>query len=601
MATTTATQVQQLYVGLLGRAADQGGLNWWVDQITTGGRTLEDIRASFVTSTEYTNLYGGANTTRADLVTAIYQNLFERTPSAGELNYWVSTDTRPADQLVSAFLQFASAADQTVINNKTFVAQTYTDTAGAGFNATAAASVIANVDGSAASVTTALTTITNGSLPGQVAGLGLINAKVAADKAVADFGKTVAAANPSYDTNKDGSVSYIELTDAATGVIKSLNDERTAIGGPTASLKGDVTTASEELLTAKAAVTKVAATANATAALDAAVAAQATTAQKTANTAALNAAKAGIDTTYATAATGTVEQKAIWKALDDKLTTDTVISDAASLLSAINNPVLTAADRAILVAEVKAQLGAYGNDLVVAADQKVAYDKADAAVTTATTNLNNALVTSGAAADTTAAGVLSKAYTDAVDAKKTAVDTLAKAEAADKAIAAAEAVKTQYEVVNKIASDADTALTTAAGVGGALAGQIVDLNGKTANQVATAKADTFYFSAKDSAFDHAITGFAAGDAIVLGSNYTFNSGAVSTGDNNKLEFFFVKTATGTNVVVESIASGSASASVDASTGGVTTVTGQTDNVAVIELTGVSIDHLSANNGVISYV
>ena len=66
MATTTATQVQQLYVGLLGRAADQGGLNWWVDQITTGGRTLEDIRASFVTSTEYTNLYGGANTTRAD-------------------------------------------------------------------------------------------------------------------------------------------------------------------------------------------------------------------------------------------------------------------------------------------------------------------------------------------------------------------------------------------------------------------------------------------------------------------------------------------------------------------------------------------------------
>ena len=79
MATTTATQIQQLYVGLLGRAADQGGLNWWADQVTTGGKTLEDVRASFVTSTEYTTTYGAA-ATRADLVTSIYQNLFELLP-----------------------------------------------------------------------------------------------------------------------------------------------------------------------------------------------------------------------------------------------------------------------------------------------------------------------------------------------------------------------------------------------------------------------------------------------------------------------------------------------------------------------------------------
>jgi len=93
MATTTATQIQQLYVGLLGRAADQGGLNWWADQVTTGGKTLEDVRASFVTSTEYTTTYGAA-ATRADLVTSIYQNLFERTPSADEVKYWAETDTR---------------------------------------------------------------------------------------------------------------------------------------------------------------------------------------------------------------------------------------------------------------------------------------------------------------------------------------------------------------------------------------------------------------------------------------------------------------------------------------------------------------------------
>ena len=145
MATTTATQIQQLYVGLLGRAADQGGLNWWADQVTTGGKTLEDVRASFVTSTEYTTTYGAA-ATRADLVTSIYQNLFERTPSADEVKYWAETDTRPADQLVAAFIEFAGAADQAVINNKTFVAQTYTDTVGTNFNQAASAQVIADVD-----------------------------------------------------------------------------------------------------------------------------------------------------------------------------------------------------------------------------------------------------------------------------------------------------------------------------------------------------------------------------------------------------------------------------------------------------------------------
>lgn len=601
MATTTATQIQQLYVGLLGRAADQGGLNWWADQVTTGGKTLEDVRASFVTSTEYTTTYGAA-ATRADLVTSIYQNLFERTPSADEVKYWAETDTRPADQLVAAFIEFAGAADQAVINNKTFVAQTYTDTVtGINFSIAGAAAAIADVDGTAASVSTALEAISAGTLPGQVAGIGLINAQIVADKAVVDFGKTVASSNASYDTNKDGSVSYDELTDATTGVIKTLTDARTALGGTTAELKGAVTTAAANLETAKAAVTKVTATASATAKLDSAIAAQPTAAQKTANLADINAAKAGIQTTYSTAALGSADQKAVWTALDGKLTTDAAITDADSLLAALNSTTLSAGDRAILAAEVKAQLGTFGADLVTAADKSVANDKADAAVVSAKAALDSALVSSGAAANATDAAALSKAYTDAATASKSAVETLAKAETADKALVSAQAVKVQYDSLNKTASEAKAALDKAVDIGGSLEGQIVDLKGKTTDLTATDKADTFYFTGKDAKADLAISDFGNGDNLLLGSSYTFNSGAVSTGNNNALEFFFVKTATGTNVVIESIASGSASATVDASTGKVGTVAGQTDNVSVIELTGVSIDHLAVSNGVVSYV
>lgn len=600
MATTTATQIQQLYVGLLGRAADQGGLNWWADQVTTGGKTLEDIRASFVTSTEYTTTYGAA-ATRADLVTSIYQNLFERTPSADEVKYWAETDTRPADQLVAAFIEFAGAADQAVINNKTFVAQTYTDTAGTNFSKTAAAAAIDKVDGTAASVSAALTAINSGALPGQIVGLGLINTQIAADKAVVDFGKSVATANTSYDTDKNGSVSYDELTKATTGVIAKLSTARTDIGASTATLKGNVTTTAAELETAKTAVTKVTATASATATLDTAIAGQATAAQKTQNQADINAAKAGIDTTWSNAKDGSTAQKAVWTALDGKLTTDTSITDAASLLSALNNAALSTADRATLAAEAKTQLGTFGENLVTAADKAVAIAKADTAVTSAKSALDSALVTTGAAADATAAAALSKAYTDAVTASKTAVETLTKADAADKALAAAQAVKVQYDAVNKTAVEAKAALDKAVDTGGSLEGQVVNLTGKTADVTAITKAETFYFASKDAAFDHAITGFGTGDSILLGSGYTFNSGAVSTGNNNALEFFFVKTATGTNVVVEATAGGSASASINATTGAVTTVTGQTDNVSVITLTGVSVDHLSVSNGVVSYV
>ena len=600
MATTTATQIQQLYVGLLGRAADQGGLNWWADQVTTGGKTLEDVRASFVTSTEYTTTYGAA-ATRADLVTSIYQNLFERTPSADEVKYWAETDTRPADQLVAAFIEFAGAADQAVINNKTFVAQTYTDTAGTNFSKTAAAAAIDKVDGTAASVSTALTAINNGALPGQIVGLGLINTQIAADKAVVDFGKSVATANDSYDTDKDGSVSYAELTTNVTGVIAKLSTARNDIGAATATLKGNVTTTTAELETAKTAVTKVTATANATATLDTAIASQATAAQKTQNQADINAAKAGIETTWKDATDGSTAQKAVWTALDGKLTSDTSITDAASLLLALNNPALSTADRATLAAEAKAQLGTFGENLVTAADKAVAIAKADTAVTSATSALDSALVTTGAAADASAAAALSKAYTDAVTASKTAVETLTKAEAADKALASAQAVKVQYDAVIKTAGDAKDALDKAVDTGGSLEGQVVNLTTKTADVTAIAKAETFYFASKTAAFDHAITGFGTGDSILLGSGYTFNSGAVSTGNNNALEFFFVKTATGTNVVVEATAGGSASASVNATTGAVTTVTDQTDNVSVITLTGVSVDHLSVSNGVVSYV
>ena len=92
------------------------------------------------------------------------------------------------------------------------------------------------------------------------------------------------------------------------------------------------------------------------------------------------------------------------------------------------------------------------------------------------------------------------------------------------------------------------------------------------------------------------TNFAAGDSIVLGSGYTFNSGALSTGNANTLEFFLVKGTTGTQVVIETEAFGNSN-TVVSTEGNVTA----SPSAVVINLVGVTADHLSVANGVVSYV
>lgn len=58
---------------------------------------------------------------------------------------------------------------------------------------------------------------------------------------------------------------------------------------------------------------------------------------------------------------------------------------------------------------------------------------------------------------------------------------------------------------------------------------------------------------------------------------------------------------GVQIVLETTKFGSASVAADANTGVIAPVAGVTDVVAVITLTGVTAEHVSVANGVVSYV
>jgi hypothetical protein len=98
----TAGQIYLLYQGALDRAPDLPGLGYWIYQADHGA-SLVTIAGDFVSSTEFTQLYG-SSTNVTQFVTNLYENLLHRAPDAAGLAYWVSSGETPA-QLLASFAE----------------------------------------------------------------------------------------------------------------------------------------------------------------------------------------------------------------------------------------------------------------------------------------------------------------------------------------------------------------------------------------------------------------------------------------------------------------------------------------------------------------
>lgn len=162
---TVSQQIQQIYIGLLGRAADKAGLDYWTAEIEGGVITIEQLRANIVNDQpEYAA--GQGSLTRAQAVADLYENLFNRQPEAAGLEYWVNGAGASVniDQLVLALVAGAAAADRLVLDNKAEVAAYYTAAAGAAYTADAAKAAVNNVDGTRASVDSAKAAVDSGGL-----------------------------------------------------------------------------------------------------------------------------------------------------------------------------------------------------------------------------------------------------------------------------------------------------------------------------------------------------------------------------------------------------------------------------------------------------
>lgn len=80
--------VKTLYDNILGRAADEGGLNAWVTALNEGKITLRDIVFGFVFSKELESVISPAGP--EEYITFLYENVLGRSPDPDGLNNWIT-------------------------------------------------------------------------------------------------------------------------------------------------------------------------------------------------------------------------------------------------------------------------------------------------------------------------------------------------------------------------------------------------------------------------------------------------------------------------------------------------------------------------------
>ena len=628
----TSAQVQQLYVGLLGRAADQAGLNYWLGELnaTPAKLTLENLRANIVNEQpEYKAIFGSLS--RTDTVTKIYDNLFGRAPDAAGLTYWTTGDGASVniDQLTLAFINGASTADTQALTNKAVVAEVYTSTVGANFNTADAAAIISGVTNVASTVTDGIAKLNDGSLSGIAvpAGVAQLQAKAAATKAQTDFqtakltdltklsadltavGKTIDADNTTVTSQTPATTGTLDakFTGLVTAIAQEITDARTLIGdgsgGTTETTTADLQTKAD---------TKAKTLADATIALKAVNAGYID--KITAYQSAYTTAKAAVDAdaTAVAVAKGNVanltvnatdSQKAdLIKALNDTGLFDTALiatafdsANVSTSVNAIYTAVTNKASTVNAVAAVETALANYGySSLKPLAAQHKDYQAKQDALSTAKTALE---------AVSSVDDAKEKAYIDAVDPAAVAAKAVTDSKAVD-ALAASL----------KAADDANTALKNAVS-DITVPGNVVDFaGGATVNADGTGgDSDVFYFNggitaAKDGEITYAgALGTVKGTtAIYLGSDYvkgtgTANADGTITGGNDSVkEVFFFQKGNDTYVIAETKAYGSSTVT---GTGGFTDVTSaaaaNTPDAAVIKLTGVGIEKVTFENGVVS--
>ncbi|WP_161897901.1 DUF4214 domain-containing protein [Pseudomonas yangonensis] len=587
----TVSDLQQLYIGYFGRAADQAGLNFWLGAINNDGLSLANVHAAFVNSDEYNAQYEGL--TVSQKVAAVYENVLGRVADTEGAAFWtkaIEDGTITEDQLIEALLSGLSTKDAQAISNKIVVANYYTSAKGDAYNEASKAesgAIIKTVTDKLSTVGDALTEV------GKVVGVSnaelasALKALEAAEKAQVEVAKAFLgdAAEGLTDTQ------ILAAADGANGINAKFGAALTAAQNAATAVDAGVTLAGDagDAAKLKIALDKAAADVSASRAEVAKTAGLPDLVTKfNTQLAAQKAAAATLAAAQGEQAAEKVKAEAI---IGETLTIDgttgvTVDANGVKVFSIVNNQLVI--DKEFSDANADATVPAQVANLKAANDLL-----ADVKATLAATKAQS---TADAAVDATGAQI-DAASNDSYDAGTNTIsggvvaDLLADIAEQEALVKAAQAyskagtVAAEYKAAGDAITAAEKAITDAAG----LDYDLVDLTNANAG---TAAKEVFVFGEATTALDLAVT---KGDVLYVGSNYKLgtaeydatNPTKIVGGDNSALEVFFIQNGADVDVVIEKSVFGSSAA---------------TPEVATITLTGTTVDKLSfdAQNGFVNF-
>lgn len=642
MATTYTTELQKLYVAYFNRPADPAGLAFWNTVVTNAGGSTAAVSAEFAKSAEYKAIYNGMSNTQ--IITQVYTNLFGHAPDPVGRTFWVKAlDDKifTIDQIVAEVANGAQGTDKTAFANKTTAAVAFTtavdtDAEKAAYTGTdannAAKAFIAKIttdaslaaeltpaalDATVAAVVKAGTAFT---LAGGLADLDAANAAVTSYLKNLDL-------DDDATTPATRAEIITELSDATAAVVTLVPAYATGTAGVKAAVLADAQVAADKAVTDKqadynAAVKAAGAAAGLTSAITAETAAAATLTAATKAEVVTHAAQNAAEISYETLNAGAITINA-----DGTVTGLLKLNTAGTLVLETGVTETTKPGVTALLNSIKAELAAV----------KVVTAATDAhAIAALDVNIRD----SADAAEVTALGTLGAAFDaarkPAIPAAPTAAEVqteiltlkglLAAAAPADKAAAQTklddfEAAVATFNTgnTNPLAAAVKTAQTdldTAIKGVNDLAEAVIDLNTANTHTNTLATLDAAVVAAQDAFAAHdfkapvTLTAFAAasagsdiflvGDAVstianfalqgddvlYVGKDFTYNNGALNTGNNAVLEVFMIQNGANTVVHLETKAFGSNSAA---------------EAEIQITLTGVNATDLVFNNGIISHV
>lgn len=155
LSSSQITSLVQLYIASFNRAPDALGLDYWGSQLKDG-MSLGAIAASFFVQPEAAAAYPAGQSTQT-FVTQVYNNVLGRGPDPAGLDYWagqLQSGSVGKNGFLLAIINGAQGTDLTYLANKQAVGAYYALTQGLS-DANWARTVMAGVDGTAASVTAA--------------------------------------------------------------------------------------------------------------------------------------------------------------------------------------------------------------------------------------------------------------------------------------------------------------------------------------------------------------------------------------------------------------------------------------------------------------